>query len=630
RSLRRRARCLDEHKKFVMAVASNRVPRLDTLVRTALRRKTGIHRIVALIDAAVQGVYNAKGYEEQDILRGILFLRFGGERGAQLAYRTCGTPSPSTLRRSVHTRPLRPSPGVPRKAEVLHNISVSFPEPEGAPSSIVHYVLMLDELKITDCCRWDPQTNKILGLCREHVPSSHVTLDFESTKEVELICDALNEKKVHFASEATVAALGALTDDSHRYSARPILISGTCKRETADKHAELIDMLVDACASEHARIGGRVISVASDGESRRGRALELNFLKHPISPTSPLFELVGNLPLFNILVGKANISLDKDYKHVFKRLRNTLLREKGVLVDGCLITPMILRRHLRDTGMSASQVNSLLNPEDRQDVLLMYALLRAVWTLPDAADGAKPTYSAARSALKLYGRLCFFTIAPYVMIDLSLSQQLEYLSSAAHLALCLFTRGNARGAFIPPCLFLDLMHMVKNAFISVAKTKLDNPLGKFWLLLLGTDRLETAFGILRSIVGNDANADVLQLGSRLSHVVECANIFARFPQWDRQPRRLRMPPMTADGEITRNADHINPGSWRGDVSVKTVSVGTCWQIGRKLVESEFSARDFRSQLEQIESTPGADMLAPFGSLLDPEPDAEELDDEWTE
>ncbi|EJD36471.1 hypothetical protein AURDEDRAFT_44063, partial [Auricularia subglabra TFB-10046 SS5] len=127
--------------------------------------------------------------------------------------------------------------------------------------------------------------------------------------------------------------------------------------------------------------------------------------------------------------------------------------------------------------------------------------------------------------------------------------------------------------------FLDLMHMVKNTFICVAKTKISNPEGKFWLLLLGTDRLETAFGILRSIVGNDANADVLRLGTCMSHVVECANIFARYPHWDRQPRRLRMPPMTADGEITRNADHINPASWTGDVSVRTVVVSTCWQLG---------------------------------------------------
>ena len=39
-------------------------------------------------------------------------------------------------------------------------------------------------------------------------------------------------------------AVGLLTVEQHSYSARPILISPTCKRELSSAHAELIDTVV--------------------------------------------------------------------------------------------------------------------------------------------------------------------------------------------------------------------------------------------------------------------------------------------------------------------------------------------------------------------------------------------------
>lgn len=353
-------------------------------------------------------------------------------------------------------------------------------------------------------------------------------------------------------------------------------------------------------------------------------------MKLRIAETSPLYALLGDMRLFNLQTGKDGITLDKDYKHVFKRLRNTLLRENGIVVDGCRVTPRALRRHLLDSGMTWSQVDSLLNPEDKQDVVLMYTLLRAIWSISDAPAGSLDSYKTVRSALKIYGRFCYFLVAPYVQIHLSLSEQLEYLSRAAHMALALFTHEKGHNDFIPAGLFLDIMHMVKNAFVCIAKTKVKDPDGLFWLILLGTDRLETAFGILRTIVGNDANADLLQLGTRLSHVVECANILARFPHWDKQPRRLRMAALTESGEIARNVDHITTVSWTGNVSVKTVVLQTSWELGRKFVEQEYVLRDFKARLTAIDNSAGADMLSPLGGALQRGDDDEDLENSSSE
>jgi hypothetical protein len=118
-------------------------------------------------------------------------------------------------------------------------------------------------------------------------------------------------------------------------------------------------------------------------------------------------------------------------------------------------------------------------------------------------------------------------VCPYLCVDLSLSEQLEHLSAAAHLSMILYRL--ARKEFIPTHLFIDVMIMIKNVLFYVAKAKIDDLDGEFWLILLGTDRLEELFGILRTMVGNDANLDILQVVSRLSSTTEVANILAKYP-----------------------------------------------------------------------------------------------------
>ena len=79
-------------------------------------------------------------------------------------------------------------------------------------------------------------------------------------------------------------------------------------------------------------------------------------------------------------------------------------------------------------------------------------------------------------------------IFPYLCINLSISEQIEHLSAAAHLALILYKLGGKD--FILMNLYIDLMIMIKNVVFCMAKAKIDNPDGEFWLILLGTDCLE--------------------------------------------------------------------------------------------------------------------------------------------
>lgn len=356
----------------------------------------------------------------------------------------------------------------------------------------------------------------------------------------------------------------------------------------------------------------RVVSIASDGESRRGAAFILLTFKSKLSLNSPLYPLLQPLTFLNLHVGDDDLTCDKDWKHIFKRFRNLLLRHRGVVINGFRITPAILKDHFKSSGLSADHVRALFNPDDQQDVKLAFDMLKDIWNLPRISSNPHPGFQKAREAVWILGKLLYHTVLPYLCVSLSLSEQIEHLSAAAHLALTLYR--SAGKDFIPTNLYIDLMIMIKNVLFCVAKSKVDNPNGELWIILLATDRLEELFGILRTMVGNDANLDILQLVCRLAGTTEVSNILAKYPHWDRAPRRLKLPALSRESkEIPDSADHIKPASWRGNVKVKDVSLQTSWNRGRHIVEAECNfAKPIFSNLETIA---GIDLLAPFGVLL---------------
>ncbi|KAI0027361.1 hypothetical protein K488DRAFT_61828 [Vararia minispora EC-137] len=297
-------------------------------------------------------------------------------------------------------------------------------------------------------------------------------------------------------------------------------------------------------------------------------------------PTSPSHRLLVPLALLDLHVGDDDLTANKDYKHVaFKHMRNTLLCKKGMLILGVYLTPSVLWLHLRDENHSLRHINSVLDVADKQNVELAYRLLRDLWSLPQASLARGDPYVQARDALHLFGDLCHHLIFPYICVDLSLSEQLEHLSCAAHIALALFHYGNAKAAFLPIPLFVDIMVMIKNMFFCVAKVKIDRPDSNFYVILLGTDRLESLFGILHTMVGNDANLDVQQLALRISGATDIANIFARYPEWAQGPRRLRIPALTRERQAVEGVNHISPRHWHGDVRVCSVTLATAWKSG---------------------------------------------------
>ncbi|KAJ7155332.1 hypothetical protein C8R46DRAFT_1196801 [Mycena filopes] len=695
RKLAGKMNALDEHKQLVMAVASGKVQRVAQLVQACLSNGVGIAGIVERYHRACREVYNPKGFTEDDMMLGLLMLRLGGARVAGILHRATGLPGLSTLRKNTVIRPLRGSPGMPTVREIEENIeacAVGEPESDSSgPVVIVHQVLMMDEFAVEPRPRWDDKTNMIIGVSRE---SSHkVSLELNTADDLKVFFEALDSEDIKLASEATVAAFGVLAKDPRVYSPRPCCISGTDKHEKGPEQAKFIRQIMTAANNKRARGKTiyRTISIASDGEAKRGAALVQECMNRDLEEGSPLYELLSVLELMNLRVGEDDITADKDYRHLLKTLRNLLMRLKDpprkcaffFLVPSNPLSPSSsptftsimqnlnrasfpTRRYWpqsRFTSPSGSclarlfmshldppldlswlgcpsflrrsafvcfgviagrpshtlpwlvspAVHAFLNPNDKQDVLLGYQLIRSLWSLPAPSPDADPAFRRTREALRLFGQLGYHLLMPYIFIELSLHKQLVHLSAAAHILFVLYSHKKAGTSFMANQTYVNLMIMIKNVFFCVAKTKLDIPDAEFFIILLGTDRLEVLFGLVRTAVGTDNNVDVYQLSTRVSNLTESTIILASKPAWDRPPRRLQLPTIINEaGEIGPNADHVNPAAWKGDTHVANVTLLTAHVEGRQIVEELIpAAREILSQARRD----GVDFFSPLGSPL---------------
>lgn len=558
------------------------------------------------LQRAIDHASTARSYEQAEYLRAELALYLGGSRLADILHRSAGFPSAKTVRRHAQFPSLASSAHAPSVEELSTNIGRAFPGPlevNTPPDGVVGAELMADELAVEKRLRYDPEPSNILGICREH--SASIPLEFTTLAEAEEVLYALQEDRCHLASEvhpcrlpfllsltntflhqATVIAIGPYTENRQEYASRVIAISGTCKEETVEDQQALFEQVLKTFEDVTGKLRCRLYCLATDGDSRRRRAYAAITMKRLLSSTSPIYKHLSRLSLFNLLCGDDDMTNNCDPKHIIKRFRSIFLRAGGIYVNGTIVTISTLESHLTHAAdetsdykpLSRQTAKALLYPEDKQDVLLALRLLRAIIVLPEAPLSSGPGFFNTRRVLRLLGRFLFHFLEPYTNVDLTLAEQLTHISTAGHLMLAMYPE--ARGKLIPSQLYFDLMIQQKSVHFSVAKTVVDNPDSSFYLCLVGTDRLETTFHVVRTITGNDVNTDLRQLSNRIGSAMRCGQILAEHPEWDRTPQRLQLQSLSKASDDFRNSyDHINPAAWKGDTHVRSVNLHGCWQRG---------------------------------------------------
>ncbi|KAJ7236459.1 hypothetical protein C8J57DRAFT_1247700 [Mycena rebaudengoi] len=635
RALLVRARHLDAHSRFVHAVSQGNVPRIHSVVNNSLQHGDSIFAINDRLGLAAIGAFKDQSYAHTEYQKLYLLLKLGGQAAAELAHRTMGLPSINATKQHIASVPLLGSPKSPTMEEMIHNLKVSYPTPfaasrDGARGPGIQ--LMIDDIKVEGRMRWSPRRNEIHGVCREH--SNGYDLQFRSAAQAEVLHAGIASGKVHLASEATVVAVNSFSASPDRSIAHPFIISPTCKREGTNDRKALLTAARDAIDKMADHIGGRLYCISSDGDSKvRAATLLLTFI-HELNRTGELFKKLGDLSLFDYHCGRNEITGNMDPKHVLKRFRNTLIRLLSTTIDGVVLVRQLIKAHLlQSSGHTGHHIDTLLYPNDRQSVTLMYNLLSSIAILPEALDTDLPAFRNTRRILRLLGALYRHILEAYTNIKLSLQDQLVHISAAMHLMMAIYKK--EAGRFVPSQTYFDFMTMGKNIFFCVAKTQIDDPNGSFWIIGAATDPLELSFGKVRTMTGNDCNTDMLQLPSRLTAAVTCENILAEHPDWSQGARRLRLPVwQDSAGDVSAKIDHITERSWEGDTLVKNASTMTGWGSGRVVAEGELIAAGWEPPFEAMERAGGFSIFCPFGKnklvLIDgqsPDETNEEEDEE---
>jgi hypothetical protein len=159
---------IEVHKQMLLALSTQHIPWIDHVLHVGFKNGAGIHTMLNLIKKAGEGTYHPKGFDKEEDLQALLFLRLGGAHIADITHRVFGTPSVSTIRSRTTVPQILSSPSFPTHHEVSKNIASMF---EGiidmmrASRNLLHGILMFDELVIEKRPRWDDKSNKFLGVC---------------------------------------------------------------------------------------------------------------------------------------------------------------------------------------------------------------------------------------------------------------------------------------------------------------------------------------------------------------------------------------------------------------------------------------------------------------------------------
>ena len=201
-------------------MSSEKIPHLDRVLRVASERKMSMPAMLELIRKAAQGIYCPKGFDEEEDLQTLLFLRLGGQRVAEIVHRIFGLPATATVRRHTMIPPLLCSPSYPLETELVQNLKAVFESLESllAGHQVVHLVLMVDEIVQEKRPCWCNRTNTMLGWCQEHTKKR--CMDFNSIADAELLFDDMVLGNVHLAHEVSslVPTLTRTHTECHRFT----------------------------------------------------------------------------------------------------------------------------------------------------------------------------------------------------------------------------------------------------------------------------------------------------------------------------------------------------------------------------------------------------------------------------
>ncbi|KAG2136158.1 hypothetical protein BD769DRAFT_1385293 [Suillus cothurnatus] len=173
--------------------------------------------------------------------------------------------------------------------------------------------LMIDEIALEEMAIHFSKYNKVCSLCWKH---SHlidpVLWMYESAVN---IAQKIHDSHVHLGKEPTVMGASCFGRDK----IFPILAAPTCKSKNATDMEQILTKATDQwnATGAVAQIGP-VWSVATDGDATHRAAGHRLFVKSLLFESLDLYDALINMPGLNLFTGDNEVTLDFNFKHIFK------------------------------------------------------------------------------------------------------------------------------------------------------------------------------------------------------------------------------------------------------------------------------------------------------------------------
>ncbi|KAJ7236387.1 hypothetical protein C8J57DRAFT_1569718 [Mycena rebaudengoi] len=583
--LKRARKNNDEYKNLFDIIADNDVPGLPRLISNSKTQGWGVSKTSEKALQAVKGEYHPKNFTELDMDLGILTYELGG--GAALYALNKSPfmlPSRHTIADVRREISLHITVGDVKISDILENIEVLFNDIDSGDCDRVGITLSQDEIAGDGRLCYLDDTDEIAGLC-EHAASRLKTFKMGTDLTVvEEVVKAIRTGEIHVGKEFSVAAFSrhAPTD----YGAKPVLLMPTCKKGSWQSSAEILQKLI------------WVWKLSPFGEAKHGKLL---------GKDDPLYKFLCELSGLNLYTGDGGLTMDFDFKHLFKRLCTLLCSKEGILVNDVVINKTLLAQWLeRLSGYdwSDESIHALLNPKDPQDVPRAVTLLCLVDDLRNLdTTEFTPSERNTHRALSLLGEMFHALLEPFINPTLSLSEQVIHLVKFAHPSCAMFI--NNEGDFMSSQLYGDLQCMVKNAIFKIAHSKVLNPALKVFLCLLGDDVLETLFGRSRMIGRHSPNMAVDELRQRFGSALRLDKIFRKYPHLERRARRLKL-------VRSRDVDHLIPSHWSGELTAQSCDLLACWLAGVAAAKAILALHRCDIDFVALFKREGYDLMRPKG------------------
>ncbi|KAG2131071.1 hypothetical protein DEU56DRAFT_740233 [Suillus clintonianus] len=607
RKIKRLLSTLEDHTSLAMALSQCDVPWLRNLLQTALRNGTSIHTILRMIEEAIERGYRPRGHSQEAIDLAILTVRLGGRNLLYAWNQWLTLPSLRTLRNHMSFVKIIPTIGRISTMTIQENIKnlVIVPRQNAASTKMCGVSMMIDETAQEEAAVYISQLNSVGGLCWMH--SNLVDTTLHTYQSALGIAEALKSQKVHVGKEVTVAGAHIFGEEG----VYPVLAAPTCKSESAADMEFIFKTILESWDnSGAAQQVGPAWSFATDGDATRRKAGHRTFVHIPLSPFSPLYGTLLNLPGVNLFTGPGEVTLDFDYKHIMKRYCTLLRSRAGMHLNNgrCINATMIERYLVWLPDVDESRARKLVYPNDPQDMPRAVELVGAVIklaSLPNIPDDVNVI--ADFDAIKLLAEILRSLLNPFIDVNLSLTEQVVHLSRFTHLLFACY-RDQRRG-LMPNQLYYDSETFAKNAVFCILKQQKLDPSEHFFFLDVGDDALELKFAFLRMCGGHNNAMNYKQVLDRLGAARDIGGVYARNSDLSHGHRRLNL--KRADG-----VDHVSRFMWVGDVVAGHCDLPSAWHQGRDEAISILSWSQIHSSAYDFQTlfSPGSgiDLLCIFG------------------